>query len=61
MRLVGAVLVDANDERACKSFIGADTLAGLERDDSGPEQPTAEVLELARAKIEAAIAERRVA
>ena len=61
MRLVGAVLVDANDEWACKSFIGADTLAGLERDDSGPEQPTAEVLELARAKIEAAIAERRVA
>jgi transposase-like protein len=61
LRLVGSVLLDVNEDWACGRFIDASTLAGLERDASDPEPPSAEVVELARKKIEAAIAERRAA
>ena len=54
-------LVDANEERMLGQFKDAPSLAGLERDTSEPEPPSAEVVELARTRIAAAIEERRAA
>lgn len=61
MRLVGAVLVDVNEEWMCGQFVDAASVRGVRRDATEPEQPSAEVIELARARIEAAIQERRAA
>ncbi|MBP3885909.1 MAG: IS256 family transposase [Olsenella sp.] len=61
LRLVGSVLLDVNEDWACSRFIDASTLAGLERRAPDPEPPSAEVVELARKKIEEAIAEGRAA
>lgn len=61
MRLVGSVLVDVNEEWMLGQFMDASSLAGLERDTSEPEPPSAEVVELARTRIAAAIEARRVA
>lgn len=61
MRLVGSVLVDVNEEWMLGQFMDASSLVGLERDTSEPEPPSAEVVELARTRIAAAIEERRAA
>jgi transposase-like protein len=61
MRLVGSVLVDVNEEWMLGRFMDASSLVGLERDTSEPEPPSAEVVELARTRIAAAIEERRAA
>ena len=61
MRLVGSVLVDVNEEWMLRQFMDASSLVGLERDTNEPEPPSAEVVELARTRIAAAIEERRAA
>ncbi|MBQ9002123.1 MAG: IS256 family transposase [Eggerthellaceae bacterium] len=61
MRLVGSVLVDVNEEWMLGQFMDASSLVGLARDTGEPEPPSAEVVELARTRIAAAIEERRAA
>ncbi len=61
MRLVGSVLVDVNEEWMLGHFMDASSLVDLKRDTSEPEPPSAEVVELARTRIAAAIEERGAA
>lgn len=60
-RLIGAVLVDVNEEWLSMSFIGAASLKGIERMRAEPEPIPEEVREKARILIAAAIDQRKAA
>ena len=57
-RLVGSVLVDVNEEWLGMSFIDAASLKGVRRSEAEPAAVPADVLERARACVEAAIEEK---
>ncbi|MGI6033518.1 MAG: IS256 family transposase [Coriobacteriales bacterium] len=60
-RLVGAVLIDVNEEWMGMNFIDASSLRGVERSTAAHAQPSPELVERARATVLAAIEAKREA